>query len=103
MIALATMVLTATITNASEKINEYENVTLAASSYEITVHYIKQVGGDAWSDTPYTATYNPNYGDYGEITVKGMTYTVHLNRAYGQERDGRAKYKYEAAGYYFNL
>ena len=80
--------------------DKYENVVLAAASYEVEVHYIKQVGGDAWSDAAYTATYNPDYGKYGEITVKGMTYTVHLNPAYGQDRDGRAPYRYEAGGYY---
>lgn len=73
------------------------------STRSITVHYIKQVGGDAWSDAVCDAVYDPNYGDYGQITIDGMTYTVHLNRAYGQSRDGRAPYRYEAAGYYFNL
>ena len=83
--------------------DEFENFTLAANTWEITVHYIKQVGGDAWSDATYTATYNPDYGQYGEITVKGMSYTVRKNMAYGQDRDGRAPYMYVAGDYYFNL
>ena len=83
--------------------NEYEQYVLAANTRVITVHYIKQVGGDAWSDATYSGTYNPDYGQYGEITIEGVTYTVHLNRAYGQDRDGRASYRYEAGGYYFNM
>ena len=89
--------------DVSSSLTSAEEVVLADNTRYITVYYIKHVGGDAWSKSAVTGEYNPDYGKYGEITIKGMTYTVHLNPAYGQDRDGRADYRYYASDYYFNL
>ena len=87
----------------SNSSTNYDEIVLADNTRNITVYLIKQVGGDAWSKSAVSGLYNPDYGKYGEITIKGVTYTVHLNPAYGQERDGRADYRYYASDYYFNL
>ena len=90
-------------TGVENSSTNYDEVVLADNTRTITVYMIKQVGGDAWATSTLSGLYNPDYGKYGEITIKGMTYTVHLNPAYGQERDGRAEYRYYASDYYFNL
>lgn len=88
--------------NSYKSVEESQEIYLASASQarEITVYLIKQVGGDAWSKAAYTALYD---SDRNVIKVGRFEYTVHENRAYGQERDGRSEYKYVAGGYYFNL
>ena len=88
---------------ASNSSTNYDEIVLADNTRTITVYLIKQITGDVWSTSAVSGLYNPDYGTYGEITIKGITYTVHLNPAYGQERDGRADYRYYASDYYFNL
>ena len=102
LIGLVTMGFSTPTANVTNNTTDYEQVVMA-STRTIPVYYLKQIRGDVWATTEATGEYNPDYGEYGEITIKGMTYTVHLNLAYGQERDARAPYRYEAAGYYFNL
>lgn len=79
--------------------------SLPEDARPITVYLVKQVGGYAWSNSPksayYSASENRIYIDEG--SRKNQPYTVYENRAYGQERDGRAEYRYTAGDYYFNL
>jgi hypothetical protein len=74
-----------------------------SSTREIPVYVLTNLGGGVYGQTQYTGIYNPDYGDYGEITIKGQPYTVRLNPAYGQDKDYRADFRYYAGGYYFNL
>lgn len=71
----------------------------------ITVYKVVQVGGNAWSTSSigayYSASENCIYVDEG--ARKNQSYSVMENRAYGQSNDGRAEFRYEAGGYYFNL
>ncbi|MBO8447473.1 MAG: hypothetical protein IAC32_07005 [Bacteroidetes bacterium] len=71
----------------------------------IRVFKIVQGGGNAWSTSQKDAYYSPS--EHRIYVTEGrrvnQPYEVHENRAYGQEKDGRAEYRYTAAGYYFNL
>lgn len=67
---------------------------------QIDVYLVRQVGPTAWSTTPKKAYYD---ADNNWIYVGRQSYTIQENRAYGQENDGRASYRYVAGGYYFNL
>lgn len=67
---------------------------------KITVYRIVQVGGTAWSKSSKEAYYD---AQDNSIIVNGVALTIHENRAYGQENDGRADYRYQAGEYFFNL
>lgn len=71
----------------------------------ITVYKVVQVGGNAWTNSPKSAYYSSseNCIYVNEGKRKNQPYSVSANRAYGQENDGRAEYRYTAGGYYFNL
>lgn len=75
------------------------NASITAGT-EITVYQMKQVGGQAWSKTAVTATYD---SEANTIKVGKFTYSVTNNLAYGQSDDARGEFKYVAGGYYFNL
>lgn len=89
---------------ASESSYSSEN-RLPDDAKPITVYLIKQVGGNAWSNNPKSAYYSASENRIyiSEGNRKNQPYTVHENRAYGQDKDGRADYRYTAGGYYFNL
>lgn len=67
---------------------------------KIKVYRIVQVGGSAWSKSSKDAYYD---AQDNAIIVDGQPLTIHENRAYGQENDGRADYRYMAGDYFFNL
>lgn len=60
--------------NSSSSISSGEDK--CSQCKEITVHLIKQVNGDLWSNALYSAKYDPDYGDYGQIFINNQPYTV---------------------------
>ena len=78
---------------------------LPEDARSITVYKVVQVGGNAWSTSAKNAYYSSSenciYVTEGRRV--NQPYSVTENRAYGQSNDGRAEYRYTAAGYYFNL
>ena len=84
----------------------YASPTLPDDARPITVFRVKQVGANAWSNSPVSAYYSAseNCIYVNEGSRKNQPYSVYENRAYGQSNDGRAGYRYVAGGeYYFNL
>lgn len=82
-----------------------EEISLQASSDDnlpvIQVFKFTLVGRNgAYSKRQFDALYNANEGT---IKVGKLVYTIHENRAYGQENDYRSEYRYVAGDYYFNL
>ena len=82
------------------------NNSLPEDARPITVYLVQQLrGGNAWSSSPksayYSASENRIYVNEG--SRKNQPYKVSENPAYGQEKDGRAEYRYTAGGYYFDL
>lgn len=84
----------------SASMNKFVQETTVAETRSITVYLVKQVGGGVWSKSSISATYD---SERNVIKVGKFEYTIHENRAYGQEKDGRAEFKYQAGNYFFNL
>lgn len=78
---------------------------LPEDARELTVYSLVHISGTAWSSSPKSAYFSrsTNCIYVTENNIKNIPYDVHENRAYGQDNDGRAAYRYVAGGYYFNL
>lgn len=92
--------------NATQTVSTaYYTHPLPDDAVKLTVYKVVQVGGNAWSTSPkdayYSASENRIYVTEGKRV--NQPYNVTQNRAYGQDQDGRAEYRYTAGSYYFNL